>query len=305
MSFSSEVKNEICALANERKCCNKALLSGAFALFNTVSDKQIKMTTENASVARYLNLLIKETFKADTDISFRKSSKSKGFTIEITDEKIIKEISETIGLVNPKTGQIAANINNNLVLNDCCKCAALRGAFLVAGSISDPAKGYHFEIACHREKQIKDLFWIFSSLDIEPKIVERGSNYVLYIKEKEKVADTLNILGSKQMFFKIHDIMMEKELRNELNRRQNFEQANLDKTLNAAVVQTNAIKKIMETNRFSMLPDNLKELASLRMEYPDVSLNELASMLSENITRSGINHRLKKIVEFADKIKEV
>ena len=304
MSFCSEVKNEICAVLPERPCCRKAMLSGAFAFFNTVSNSKIKMNTESASVARYINTLLSETLNVDADILIKKSDKIKGFTIEINNEKDILKVANKLGLVNKKTGQISGVVDSNLSVDPCCQRAAVKGAFLVAGSVTNPQKSYHFEISGHRKSSVNELNELLISMDFNPKIIKRGADYVLYIKEKEAIADMLNLIGSKEMFFKFHDILLMKEVKNTLNRKQNFEQANLTKTVNAAVDQNIAIRNIMDSNRFEELPDNLKELAVLRMENPEASLSELAEMLSEPITRSGINHRLKKLTAIGLSIKK-
>lgn len=296
MSFCSEVKSEICAVLPERKCCRKAMLNSAFAFFNVVNSKKIKMNTESAIVARYINTLIEETLFVSSHIEIKKSDKINGFSLEITDENDIKKIADELGLINKKTNQISGVIDGNLSVNPCCQRAALKGAFLIAGSVTNPQSSYHFEVYNHRLSPVNSLNELLLSLDFMPKIIKRGSDNVLYIKEKEAIADILNLLGSKEMFFKFHDIILMKEVKNQLNRKQNFEQANLDKTVNAAVNQSLAIKNIINSNRFEELPDNLKEIATLRLENPEASLSELSEMLSEPLTRSGINHRLKKLV---------
>lgn len=304
MSFCSEVKNEICAILPERPCCRKAMLNGAFAFFNTVSNSKIKMNTESASVARYLNTLLLETIDVDAEVLVKKSDKIKGFTIEINNREDILKTAHELGLINKKTGQISGVINGDLSVDSCCQRSAVKGAFLVAGSVTNPQKSYHFEISGHRKSSINELNELLISMDFNPKIIKRGSDYVLYIKEKEAIADMLNLIGSKEMFFKFHDTLLMKEVKNQLNRKQNFEQANLTKTVNAAVDQNNAIRNIIDSNRFEELPDNLKELAVLRLENPEASLSELSELLSEPLTRSGINHRLKKLTAIGQSIKK-
>lgn len=296
MSFCSEVKSEICAVLPERDCCKKAMLNAAFAFFYTVNSGKIKMNTESASVARYINTLIQETLSVSADIEIKKSDKTKGFSLEISNKEDIEKIAEELGLINKKSGQISAVIDGNLSVNPCCQHSAVKGAFLIAGSLTNPQRNYHFEISGHRQAPIYALNELLLSMDFTPKIIKRGSDYVLYIKEKEAIADILNVIGSKEMFFKFHDIILLKDVKNQLNRKQNFEQANLSKTVNAAVDQTIAIKNIINANKFETLPDNLKEIATLRLENPEASLTELSELMSEPLTRSGINHRLKKLV---------
>ena len=304
MSFCSEVKNEICAILPERPCCKKAMLNGAFAFFNTVSNSRIKMNTESASVARYINTLIGDTVGISPDVTIKKSDRIKGFAIEINDKEEILRIANELGLINKNTQQISGVIDGNLSVNPCCQRAVIKGAFLAAGSVTNPQKSYHFEISGHRRASINVLNELLISMDFNPKIIKRGADYVLYLKEKEAIADMLNLIGSKEMFFRFHDTLLMKEVKNKLNRKQNFEQANLSKTVNAAVEQNMAIRNIIDSNRFEELPDNLKELALLRMENPEASLSELSELLSEPLTRSGINHRLKKLTAIGLSIKK-
>ncbi len=297
MSFCSKVKDEITGVYPERECCKKALLNGAFAFFNTVGKDKIKMNTESEGVAQYITELIKELFSEISITDIKKKGNKKEFTVEITDEKDIGVLAKQLGLINRKTGQISGVIDGNLSVNSCCQRATVKGAFLAAGSVTDPKSNYHFEISCHRKTPVNDLKEILLSKGFNPGIIKRGADYVLYIKEKEAVADMLNLIGSKDMFFEFHDTLVMKEMKNQLNRKQNFEQANLDKTVAASVDQRNAINNIIKYNKFDELPENLKEIAVLRLENPEASLSELSGMLKEPITRSGINHRLKKLYE--------
>lgn len=297
MSFCSDVKSEICAIKPDRSCCRKALLNSAFAFFNTVNSSKIKMNTESAPAARYINMLIAEELNISADIGFKKSEQTKGYSLEITNKEDIKKIAEALGLLSAKLNQVSGIINDNLSLNPCCQRAVVIGAFLVSGSVTNPQKGYHFEISNHRKEPLHKLNEILTGMDFYSKIIKRGSDYVLYIKEKEVIADMLNLLGCKEMFFKYHDTIILKDKKNQLNRQFNCEQANLDKTVNAAVDQTMAIRNIIKYNKYDELPENLKEVAELRLENPEASLTELARLSRTSITRSGINHRLKKLVE--------
>lgn len=297
MSFCSDVKSELCAVIPERECCVKALLNSAIAFFNTVGSDKIKMNTENAFVVRYINMLINSYLHINAQTTTRKSDKTRGYSLYIEDKDEIYKVGRELGLINETTGQISGVLSGDLCVNECCQRAVVKGAFLISGSVTDPKKSYHFEISNHRKKTINDLNEILISMDFPSKVIKRGSEYILYIKEKEAIADILNLMGNKEMFFKYHDIILMKEVKNQLNRKQNFEYANLDKTVNAAVEQKIAIENLIKNKKFDTLPPALKEIALLRINNPEDSLSELAKKCSEPITRSGINHRLKKIVE--------
>lgn len=302
MSFSSDVKNEMCAVLEERTCCRTAFLNAAFSFFNILSDNRIKMNTENPAVARYINLLLKSMFPDSKFIGFKKNEQTNGYFIDVQDKNLIADMLNYFGLMDGKNA--SARLNWKLLNEECCMYSAIRGAFVAAGSVTNPKKGYHLEFVTFRYNLANDLKELFEKLGFYPKIIVRNSNYVLYFKEKEVIADVLNLLGATQMFFRYHEIMLEKEIRNDLNRKQNFEQANLDKTVNAAVPQILAIEKIMRLNKFDDLPESLKEIARIRYENSDLSLKEIGEMLKIPITKSGVNHRMRKIMEFADGLPE-
>ncbi|MBE7014604.1 MAG: DNA-binding protein WhiA [Ruminococcaceae bacterium] len=301
MSFCKKVKNEICSAKLERNCCVKAFLNSAFAFFNTVSSDRIKMNIESKEVASYLNELMASYFKEYDDIQFKPLKNHKGYTLDIKDKDTILYIAKKLSLYNKRTNQISGNLNDDFSINPCCQRMATIGAFLVSGSVTNPQRAYHFEISNRKKDNLHKINEILVSMDFFPKIIKRGSEYVLYIKEKEMIADMLNFLNCKETFFEYHDAIILKDKKNQLNRQLNCESANMDKTVNAAVHQIMAIRNLKESGKFDLLSDSLKEIANLRLENPDASLTELAQLSKTPITRSGINHRLKKIIEFEGK----
>ena len=300
MSFCKKVKSEICGTKLERKCCRLAFLNSAFSFFNTVSSDRIKMNIESKEVAEFLNELMASSFK-EYDISFKPLKNHKGYTLDIKDKDIISYIANKLSLYNRRTNQISGNLNDDFSINPCCQRMTVIGAFLVSGSVTNPQRGYHFEISNRRKDNLHKINEILVSMDFLPKIIKRGSEYVLYIKEKEMIADMLNFLNCKETFFEYHDAIILKDKKNQLNRQLNCESANMDKTVDAAVNQLISIRRLKDSGKFESLPDNLKEIANLRLEHPDASLTELAKLSSVPITRSGVNHRLKKILEFEGK----
>ena len=189
--------------------------------------------------------------------------------------------------------------------DECCKVAFLKGAFLTCGTVNDPNKNYHLEFVVPYLNLSRDLMLFindYDELDVEPKSITRNSNYVIYFKVSESIEDLLTVMGAFNSSLEVMGVKMYKDMRNNVNRRLNFENANLDKTLGAAQKQVDAIMHIKDTVGLSYLSDELKELAEIRLENPYISLRELGDMLSVPLSRSGVNHRLKRICEIANEI---
>lgn len=204
-------------------------------------------------------------------------------------------------------GEICENLSvssNILIQKECCKRAFIRGAFLASGSISDPEKFYHFEIVCTTEDKAVQLKNIIQYFNIDAKIVERKKHFVVYIKEGAGIVDILNVMEAHVALMDLENVRILKEMRNSVNRKVNCETANLKKTVSAAVKQIEDIKFIRDKVGLSVLSDNLEEMARLRLDNPDASLKELGEMLTPAVGKSGVNHRLRKICEIADDLRE-
>ena len=195
-------------------------------------------------------------------------------------------------------------VHQRLVQNTCCKRAYLRGSFLVAGSITNPEKAYHLEIAVQSRQYARQLQMLSASFGVAGKIVERKKYYVLYMKEGSQIVDFLNVMEAHVALMELENVRILKELRNSVNRQVNCETANINKTVTAAARQIEDIRYLQCHLGFSQLADGLREIAELRMEYPDGSLQELGQMLSPPISKSGVNHRLRKISRIADQMRE-
>ena len=209
------------------------------------------------------------------------------------------------GAYDKKNG--ASRINWSNFTDDCCKIAFLKCAFLTCGTVNDPNKNYHLEFVVPYMNLSKDLNLFISDypdLSVIPKSITRNSNYVIYFKDSESIEDLLTVMGAFNSSLEIMGVKMYKDVRNNVNRKLNFENANLDKTISAASKQTNAILHIKDTVGLSYLSDDLRELAELRIENPDMSLRELGNNLTNPISRSGVNHRLQKLCEIAAEIKK-
>ena len=206
-----------------------------------------------------------------------------------------------ISWFDPKTG---ADMLPPFLEKTCCKRAFIRGAFLEAGSITDPNKAYHLEIVAKTLEQAKFLQQVINDgFDLNAKIVERKEHFVVYIKEGEEIVEMLNIMEGFVSLMNLENVRILKEMRNSINRKVNCETANLLKTINSASKQVQDIEYIKETVGLSHLPSNLQEMASVRLENPNASLKELGELLDPPVGKSGVNHRLRKIAEIAEKLR--
>ena len=194
-------------------------------------------------------------------------------------------------------------IDNILIERSCCKQAFLRGAFLAAGSVTNPEKGYHLEVVCNTKRQSDIVFNIIKSFDVMPKTIMRKKYYVVYIKDGSGIVDLLNVMGAHMSLMNMENVRILKEFRNKYNREVNCEVANLNKTVSAAVKSIKDITYIYETRGIKYLPENLRQLAELRVEYDQASLKELGDMMNPPLGKSGVNHRLRKISEIADELR--
>lgn len=194
-------------------------------------------------------------------------------------------------------------VDGILIQQNCCKRAFIRGAFLSAGSISNPNKGYHFEIVCTSLPQAKQIQSAMNSFEADAKIVSRKKNQVVYVKEGTHIVDLLNVMGAHEALMNLENVRIVKEMRNSVNRQVNCETANISKTVNAAVRQIEDIVYIRDHMGLESLPDHLREMALLRLKYPDVPLKELGSYLNPPVGKSGVNHRLRKLSKIAEEMR--
>ena len=210
------------------------------------------------------------------------------------------------------TKLVVAGDNGTLILQDhslilqkdCCRRAFLRGAFLSSGSISDPNKGYHFELVFPAEEKAELLRRVLIGFHMDARIVMRKKSYVVYVKEGAQIVDLLGLMGAHRAVMELENIRILKEMRNSVNRKVNCETANINKTVNAAVRSMEDIRYIQRTIGFESLGDNLAEMAELRLQYPEATLKELGMMLDPQVGKSGVNHRLRKLSMIAGSLRE-
>ena len=314
MSFSSKVKEELSKECNSpRHCCiaeTAAIISMCGkVIFDEKDHVRIEIHTENVTVARKYFTLLKKTYNINTDVSIRHSSslnKNRSYVLSVNDDETARKILMTCRLMKP-FGVIEEDfsISDSLIIQrECCKRAFIRGAFLAAGSVSDPVKTYHFEIVCLSEEKAKQLQMIMETFNINARVIKRRKYFVVYVKDSSQVVDLLNIMGAYNALMDMENVRIVKDMRNNVNRKVNCETANINKTVSAAVKQIEDIRFIQMSSAFDELPESLQEMAELRVRYPEATLAELGQLLDTPVGKSGVNHRLKKISLFADELRE-
>ena len=294
MSFSSEIKEELSHQIPAARHCRLAEIAAILNFCSHVEREKepnrgngLKMHTENLAVARKYFTLLRKTYNIEMSVSVRQS-KSQNKSFQGT------RIYEVCSY-----GDMAA-VEHILIQNQCCKRAYIRGAFLASGSVSDPEKGYHFEIVCSRADKAEQLREMLLGFGVDARITTRKKSYILYVKEGSQIVDILNIMEAHVALMKFENVRILKEMRNSVNRQVNCETANLNKTVSAAVKQIEDIQYIQKTIGFDELPENLAEIAQLRLEQPETTLKELGQMLTPAVGKSGVNHRLRKLSMIAE-----
>lgn len=314
MSFSAEVKEELSRHVPEARHCCIAELSAIFELCGRVIYTEkgkiyIKIHTENVAVARKYFTLLKKSFNIIGDVSVKRNiylKKSCIYTVTVADDAMSRKILLAARLMN-FSGEIEENysLTDNLIIqNPCCRRAYLRGSFLAAGSISDPKKTYHFEITCTNAEKAEQLQQMMIYFEVDAKVVLRKKYYVVYVKDGSQIVDMLNVMEAHNALMALENIRIAKEIRNSVNRQVNCEMANINKTVLAAKKQVEDILYIKNTVGFGELTEGLREMAQIRIEYPEASLVELGRMLSSPVGKSGVNHRLRKLSQIADELRE-
>lgn len=313
MSFSGDVKQELARQINEARHCMIAEIGALIQMAGKVKIGKdgniiIKLQIENAAVARKYFTLIKKTFNINTEVSLRRNTnlkKNQIYMLYITDHKICIKVLQATGIVRDmKNKVIGKDIDPILVQSTCCKRAYLRGAFLGSGSVSDPEKGYHLEFVSSQKEYMISLKDLVNYFQMDAKIVRRKNNYVAYLKEGAQIVDLLNIMGAHVALMELENIRIVKEMRNNVNRLVNCETANLNKTVSAAVRQVEDINYLDQTIGLSALPRNLEEIALSRLQNPSASLKEMGALLNPPVGKSGVNHRLRKLSELANQLRE-
>lgn len=313
MSFSIKVKNELANHISNATHCRIAELAALISMCGSViidenNNYKIRIKTETQPTAEKIKKLLWKTFKVDVDISTRENAYSKvgrTYTLLVGDHQQALKILQATKLIN-ENNEIGENFsitNNIVIMKDCCKRAFIRGAFMAAGSISDPNKSYHFEIKCNSEKKAKQLIELLENYNIDGKMVARKGGYVVYIKEGEGIVDVLNVMEAHVSLMEMENVRILKGMSNYYNRQVNCETANIKKTVATSVRQNDDIDFIIQNKGIDYLPEKLQDIAWVRKENPDASLQELGEMLDPPLGKSGVNHRLRKICQIAQELR--
>lgn len=313
MSFSGEVKEELSRQFHKSRHCQIAEIAAILSFVGKSEEIQGKKTlrvyTENISLARKYFLLMRKTFHANVSIAVRQNvylHKSRIFVISLTVPEEIRRVLLPVKWQNEKGEDIRTLglVNRILVQNSCCRRAFIRGAFLSAGSMSDPEKSYHFEVVCNGQQRAAQLQEIINSFGMDAKIVQRKKSHVVYLKEGSQIVDMLNVMEAHVALMNLENVRILKEMRNSVNRQVNCETANINKTVSAAVKQIEDINYIQSVRGLDSLSDSLKEIALLRLAYPEAALKELGTYLNPPVGKSGVNHRLRKLCEIAEDLRQ-
>lgn len=313
MSFSGNVKEELSKQWNTARHCQIAELAALISMcgsivINSYGHCSVKIHSENLAVARKCFTLITKTFNIEADISIRRniSKESVSYAVVVKRHKDALFILQAAKLIEEyQAGFEEVHIVNSLVVQQtCCRRSFIRGAFLAAGSMSDPNKSYHFEIVCASERMAHQIQELICGFSMDAKIVQRKKSYVVYLKEGSQIVDILNIMEAHISLMELENVRILKEMRNTVNRKVNCETANINKTVSAAVKQVEDITYLRDTIGFEKMSEGLEEVALARLSHPDATLKELGELLSPPVGKSGVNHRLRKLSEMAEKVRQ-
>ena len=302
ISFSASAKAEVCKIIPHKQCCALAECFGILLFCNSFNTDGIKIITESREFAYALPRLFQKAFDIEFD-TFPSMEAPGKLVFQINDPDKIWDIMDAFGYEPDDT--LALHVNFPVVEDECCKSAFLRGAFLAGGSVTDPIKGYHMELATtHKSVAGESYLLIREVMDFEAKAADRNGTRVLYLKQSEQISDFLAYLGAPVAAMGIMEARLEKELNNEVNRRCNCDDANTSKVVAAAQEQLSAIRILQETGVLEKLPGKLKQAAEAREKNPYASLTELAALMEPAITKPAMNNRMKKLMQLAKEAKQ-
>ena len=313
MSFSAVVKDELSKQLSLGRHCQIAEIAAIISMcgkvvFDEYDNVSVKIHSESISVARKYFTLLKKSFNINSDISVRCNyylKNKKTYFVTVSDDAMARKILYATRLMTPE-GEIMDDYSvtdNDLMRQACCMRAFLRGSFLAGGSVNDPHKNYHFEISCSSREKALQLSQLMAQFGLEGKVIPRKNHFIVYIKEGSQIVDMLNIMEAHNSLMEMENVRILKEMRNSVNRQVNCETANINKTVSAAVKQVEDIVLIRDTVGFGELSDALREMAELRLKYPEATLLELGQRLETPVGKSGVNHRLRKLSLIAEELR--
>lgn len=303
MSFSYDVKDELFTVEQSleqenMECCIHAFSYGLLLFCRGFSTSYVNIQTENELVANLYKNVVENILHKEQKINCSNAGK---YSIVVEDKSDRIKILEYFG----HTGkELSLRINRANLYDECCINSFVRGVFLSCGTVTEPTKNYHLEFVVSHKNLCNDLIKLLDEINVNAKYVLRKGNHVAYFKDSESIEDVLGYMGAVNSSLKVMEVKIYKDVRNKVNRKINFESANLTKTVDAAVMQIHAIETIQNSKGLSYLNDELRELAEIRIENPELSLRELGERLSTPLSRSGVNHRLKKIINIAQELEK-
>lgn len=297
MSFSSETKAELCEQHLSRPCCALAEAYGVLLFCNVFTPDAVRITTQSDAFARRLPRLFRTAFGVRFDET-EEQANGKKRTFRLNRPEQLRTVLDAFGY--DARASVALHINYALLEKDCCKAAFLRGAFLAGGSVTDPAKRYHLELATGHLAVHRELQALTPELNLHPRTAVRKSSYLTYWKQSDAIAEVLTVLGAPVAGMQIINARLEKNLVNGVNRQSNCDLANVEKAVAAAQSQIAAIHRLEADGRLNALPEKLRETARLRVEHPELPLAELAGLCVPPVSKSCLNHRLRRLTELAE-----
>ena len=301
MSFSSEVKTELCRSPLSRRCCALAESCGVLLYAGAFHAGEARIVTENEDFARRLTKLFQKAFSIRFDVLPEDDASGKR-VFRVTDGEKLSKIWRELGY--DMSQHFALHVNFALLEEDHCRASFLRGAFLAGGSVTDPEKRYHLELATPHLQVGRETEALLREVGFEPKSVRRGGSAVTYFKHSETIADLLTLFGAPAAAMELLSAKVEKSMRNAVNRRVNCDAANLDKAVAASAAQVEALSRLVESGALKSLSPELQETAVARLLQPELSLSELAETFDPPLTKSGLNHRMRKLMLLAKEKKQ-
>lgn len=296
MSFSQSVKDELVKTEYELFCCKKSLLYGMCLFGKTFDGDSVSLQTENENIAQLYSTLLLNLYNIKNEVKL--SVGGRNYTVSVCDKQDCVKLMKVFDHIEKGSKKI----NHSVFDCENCRNAFIAGAFLSCGTISSPEKDYHLEFSVPYFNLSKSLLTLLDEMELKPKYVNRNGYNVVYFKGSESIEDCLYLMGASNAMFEMMNIKIVKDFRNKANRQANCETANINRMVNAVSEQIMAIDKIWQKKGKEYLPENLQQVAEIRYENPDLSLAELAALCNPPLSKSGINHRLKRIVEISKEL---
>lgn len=296
-SFAYRVKTELCRAPVQKLCCARAEAYGVLLFCNTFTPREVRIITENPEFAVRLPRLFRRAFSLQFDRLPEDNSPRGKLIFQITDREKLERVISQFGFDARQS--LALHVNFGMLEDDCCRMSFLRGAFLAGGSVTAPEKRYHLELATSHIQASREVSALLIEMGFSPRSVMRGANNVIYFKQSEHIEDFLTTIGAPVAAMDIMTAKVDKMIRNGANRAMNCDMANVNKTLDAARDQQEAIQRLKTDGVLERLPEKLRQAAELRLQYPELSLTQLAELCDPPVSKSCINHRMRKIMELA------